>query len=138
MSYIDITLPISVDLPVWPGDPAVSLVATKSMLKGDPCNLTQIQIGVHTGTHIDAPLHFLKNGSTVNSIPLDVLMGPCLVVEVSSTVLIAKNDLQHVKLEGYRRIVIKTKNSRLWSRQPCLFEKQFIALSFEAAEFLVE
>ena len=90
MKLYDISLPISNDLPVWPGDPSVSLMMTRSILKGDHCNITKIQMGVHAGTHIDAPYHFLEDGATTDAIPLETFIGPCFVVEIDAEVFIEK------------------------------------------------
>jgi arylformamidase len=138
MKLYDISLPISNDLPVWPGDPPVSLRMTKSILKGDQCNITKIQMGVHTGTHIDAPYHFLRDGVTTDAIPIETFIGPCIVVEIDSEVLIEKRDLQKYNMNGYSRILIKTRNSEIWANNISAFERNFVALGIDAAQYLVE
>jgi len=138
MKLYDISLPITKDLPVWPGDPPVSLRMTKSISRGDQCNLTKIQMGVHTGTHIDAPYHFFSDGVTTDAIPIETFIGPCLVVEINSEILIGNKDLQKHSMNGYSRILIKTRNSEIWANNIRAFEKNFVALGMDAAQYLVE
>jgi arylformamidase len=138
MRLYDVSLPISNDLPVWPGDSAVSLVMTASILNGDKCNITQLQMGTHAGTHIDAPYHFLKDGATVDVIPIETFIGPCLVVELDSDTLIEKKDFLKCNLNGHSRILIKTKNSERWAKNITSFDKDYVALGIEAAQYLVE
>ncbi|MFC1567428.1 cyclase family protein [Thermodesulfobacteriota bacterium] len=138
MKMYDISLPISNDLPVWPGDPSVSLMMTRSISNGDQCNVTQIQMGAHTGTHIDAPYHFLKDGATIDTIPFETFIGPCLVVDIDAEVLIEKKDFQKYDLNGHSRILIKTRNSELWANNINSFEKNYVSLGIDAAQYLVE
>ena len=82
MTIYDISLTISPTLPTWPGDPALELEQIESMDKGAHANVTHISAAVHLGTHVDAPHHFLNDGRTVESLPLDVLTGPCYVTQL--------------------------------------------------------
>jgi arylformamidase len=136
MKLYDISLPISDVMPVWPGDPPVSLVMISSISKGDPSNLTEIRMGAHTGTHIDAPYHYLGNGAKIESIPLETFVGPCLVVEVDSQIIIRKEDLQRHDLTGHSRIILKTSNSKLWDGPSGKFATNYVAMDIEAAEYL--
>jgi len=138
MKLYDISLPISKDLPVWPGDPSVSLMMTSSILKGDQCNITRMQMGAHTGTHIDAPYHFLKGAATTDAIPLETFIGPCFVVELDAEGLIEKKDFREYNLNGHSRILIKTRNSELWANNISSFDKNYVALGIDAAQYLVE
>lgn len=137
MKLYDISLPISNNLPVWPGDPRVILKMTSSIAGGDQCNITKIQMGVHTGTHIDAPYHFLRDGVATDAIPIETFIGPCLVIEIDSEVIIEKKDLQKYDMNGYSRIIIKTRNSEMWTNNISSFEKNFVALGIDAAQYLV-
>lgn len=111
---------------------------TSSIARGDQCNVTKMQMGVHTGTHVDAPYHFLGDGVTTDAIPIETFIGPCLVVEIDSEVLIEKRDLQKYNMNGYSRILIKTRNSEIWANNISAFEKNFVALGIDAAQYLVE
>jgi arylformamidase len=138
MKLYDITLPITGDLPVWPGDPSVSLVMNSSIAKGDKCNLTGIQMGAHTGTHIDAPYHFLEGGATTDAIPIETFIGPCVVIEVDSGVRIEKKDLLKYDLTGHSRVLIKTRNSKLWAENSRSFNTNYVSLGIDSAQYLVE
>ncbi len=138
MKFYDISLPISNNLPVWPGDPPVSLKMTSSMAKGDQCNVTSIEMGAHAGTHIDAPYHFLEAGATTDTIPIETLIGPCLVVELDVEDIIEKNDFRKYNPGKHSRILIKTRNSELWSNGVSSFESNYVSLGIDAAQYLVE
>lgn len=138
MKLHDISLNISLDMPVWPGDPPVSLTMTKAIAQGDQCNVTAIQMGAHTGTHVDAPSHFLQGGTTLDAIALQTFIGKCLVVELDAQTLIKKDDLQRCSLKGYSRIIIKTRNSKLWVNRPGSFNKNYVALGRSAAQYFVD
>ena len=84
MPIYDISLTLSPSLVVWPGDPPVNLTQPASMDRGDMFSLTRMDIGAHTGTHVDAPAHFVAGGAGVDSLDLDVLIGPALVVDARS------------------------------------------------------
>ena len=75
----DITMTFSADLPNWPGNPAPKVTRYRSMDDGGHCNLSFLECHVHSGTHVDAPLHFVAGGAGVDTLPLDVLVGPCVV-----------------------------------------------------------
>src|SRR5208283_1987914 len=138
MKLFDITLPITNDLPVWPGDPSVSLTMNTSIAKGDGCNVTGIQMGAHTGTHIDAPYHFLQDGATIDSIPLETFMGRCVVIEVDSEVSIQKKDILKYDIAGQSRVLVKTRNSQIWTGAFKSFDTNYVSLGKDAAQYLVE
>jgi arylformamidase len=134
----DITLPISPSLPVWPGDPPVSLPRVAKMEEGEICNLTRLEISAHTGTHVDAPFHFLPEGSTVESLDLQVLIGPALVVHLPDVSLITAADLEDAAIpQGTRRLLLKTRNSEQWAQNPTAFNPNYVAIAPDAAEWLV-
>ncbi len=132
----DISMPISDALPVWPGDPAISLIRVCDMAKGAACNLTRIEMGSHTGTHVDAPGHCLANGATIDRIPLEVLVGPCMVLEADVKKTIEHVDLSALNFKGIPRVLFKTRNSVLWNTPEKTFYKEYAALGRSGAEFL--
>lgn len=138
MKLYDVSLPISNDLPVWPGDSPILLTTTMSISKGDKCNLTKMEMGTHTGTHIDAPSHFIHNGATVDSIPIEILIGPCFVIELGSKAFIGKDDFQNHNLDGHSRILIKTRNSERWAKNIASFDTNYVSLGIHAAQYLIE
>jgi arylformamidase len=134
----DVTLPISESMPVWPGDPPVRLLK-KSHLSRDKSHtvtLTAIEMGSHTGTHIDAPYHMIHDGKRLDEFPLDVLTGKATVVELPGVRSIGLADLQPLQWGGIERVLFKTDNSNHW--QDGQFFEEFVYLEPEGAEFLVQ
>lgn len=136
MRIHDITVPLSADLPVYPGDPAITIESWSSIAAGDSSNVARITLCTHSGTHLDAPRHFIDNGRSVDDIPLDLLVGKALVVELRGVKLIGRQELERQRIKGAERILLKTDNSRLWS-QPG-FDEEYAALSVEGARYLLE
>jgi arylformamidase len=139
MRIFDISLTISPELPVWPGDPAIELEQVASMDQGAHANVSYLKSGVHIGTHVDAPHHFLNDGRTVEQLPLDVLTGPCYVVQLPAGVeAITAEALDGMSLpEDVERILFGTSNSRFWSRGESVFQEDFVAVTEDGAEWLV-
>lgn len=138
MTLYDISLTISEELPTWPGDPPIKLEKTSQISWGDASNLTHISTSVHVGTHVDAPDHFLGNGDTVENIPLDLLVGPTEVIELSPMGHITEVDLREAGIRGKdARLLFKTGNSQLWAEGFREFQEDFIALDPGAAAYLV-
>ncbi len=135
MRYYDISVPITADMPVFAGDPPVEITRYSSIEKGDLANVSRLVMGAHTGTHIDAPLHFFRSGRAVDEIPLDNLIGPATVVEVPEAQEISREVVVRAELTGKQRILFKTGNSWLWDKKT--FQKDFVSLSSQAAEYLV-
>lgn len=135
----DISVPITTQMVIWPGDPEVQIDMPYSIAAGDMANVSQIAMGVHTGTHIDAPFHFLENGIRVNQLGLERLIGEACVVEIPGECnLITLQILQNLAInEWSERILFKTSNSALWETEPLFFKQDFCALTLEAAQYLV-
>ena len=140
MKIYDITLLISPDMPVWPGDPAVELERVSSMDAGAHDNISRLACSVHTGTPVDAPHHFLNDHRTVESLSLDVLPGPAQVVQVPDDVsVITAIVLEKLSLPSMvLRLLFKTRNSQLWERGEKAFNKKFVGISADGAEWLVQ
>jgi arylformamidase len=141
MRIYDISLTISPDLPVWPGDPAISLVRVQKMEEGANANVTQMNIGAHVGTHVDAPYHFLGGDSpTVDRLSLSLLTGRAYVLHLSDEVDVITNEVL-VKANipsRTRRLLFKTRNSNFWAKNDTNFQTGFVALSADAAQFIVD
>ena len=134
----DITVPITNTMPVWPGDPPVRL-SPKSHLSRDKTHtvkLTAIEMGSHTGTHVDAPYHFVEGGRRLHEIPLEQLTGRATVFEVRGVRSIGRKELEQRSWEGVEKVLFKTENSNHW--QDGTFYEDFVYLEPEGAEFLVE
>lgn len=94
---------------------------------------------VHAGTHVDAPDHFLGNNQTVEDIPLDLMVGPAVVLEIATDKHITKEDLKDSDIPAnIKRIIFKTTNSEFWKTGNNIFQEDFIGLNPEAAAYLVE
>ena len=133
---IDISLPISRTMPIWPGDPRPQLTPVTS-LDVEGVQVSQLLLGTHTGTHLDAPRHFIPGGRTIDQLDLNALVGVCRVVEVvKSEGPISRADLQRVELHPGERLLLKTRNSR----QPLArtFTPDFVALDSSGADYLCE
>jgi len=138
MKIIDISVGIDENLPVWPGDPNPHLSWIGSINAGDSANITGISMGAHTGTHIDAPLHFLQNGASLDEIALSTLIGDAQVLEVpGDAALITAEVLTSLEEICCERLLLKTRNSQFWSGSGLEFRQDFTALDVSAAEFLV-
>jgi arylformamidase len=136
----DISLTISSHLPVWEGDPRIKLERVSKIEEGSESNVTDLKMRVHSSTHIDAPLHFIEGGKTVDQLSLETLVGPVQVVEIPEDCeLITAKTIQSVRfLPGIERILFKTRNSRLWVEKGAEFQKNFVALDAETAQILVD
>jgi arylformamidase len=125
-------------MPVWPDSTGFRLLRTQSLENGDPSNVSRLDCDVHTGTHIDAPRHFLKNGATVEQLPLDTLIGPAIVAYLPNVTEIAASDMAALSLpDGTKRLLLKTSNSALWAKQQG-FDTGFVGLTADAAKWIVE
>jgi arylformamidase len=137
----DISLPITEDIVVWPGDPKPTIRQLSSIEEGHSSNLSQIRLSVHTGTHIDAPRHFLEDGKTIGEIPLEKLIGKALVVVLPDSVsLITKAVLQAyidpVFLRAVKMVLLRTRNSTQGLLMKPEFDENYVALDTSGAQFL--
>jgi arylformamidase len=136
MALIDISLPIREGMIVYEGDPGISVSSALSLDRGDPANVSTLRLGSHTGTHVDAPLHFIPGGASVDTLDLDVLIGRALVAEVKTDRMIERAHLEALPLAGHTRVLLKTLNSALWDRGS--FAREYVALAEDAARLLIE
>jgi len=140
MTIFDISVTISSDLPTWPGDPGLELKQFESMDKGSRTNCTSICTSVHLGTHVDAPHHFLNDGRTVEQLSLEVLTGPCYVLQLPDGVeAITSEVLDRSEIApDMKRILFGTRNSHLWAKGEKKFQTDYVAITEDGAEWLVE
>ena len=132
MEIIDISVPIRSGMVTYPGDPEVRLERTSSIADGAAANVSKLNFGVHSGTHVDAPLHFIDGAAGADALPLDVLNGPCEVVEAAR---LDESAVESVP-EGTERVLFKTPNSELWAKDS--FATEFERLDGAAARALVD
>ncbi|MDX9832845.1 MAG: cyclase family protein [Anaerolineae bacterium] len=141
MRIYDVTVPISERMPVWPGDPPVQIERVSELSGGDSFNVSRLHIGSHTGTHVDAPAHFLPQGQTVDRLPLDVLVGPAIVLDMED---VPGKTIQALDLANLhpprstRRLLLRTRNSNLWADRQTEFEPEYVHLDPKAASWLVQ
>jgi arylformamidase len=133
--WIDISLPVYSGMVVWPGDSEVHVQRVMELEKGDPFNLTQCSFTAHTGTHMDAPRHFLHQGAAIDTLPLDAVLGSCRVVQIRDQHAVRTTELPK-DLEPGDRILFKTDNSLKYNSLHKFIE-DFVYVSKEAASALV-
>ena len=139
MKIYDISLMISPSMPVWPDDPPVELRLVESIDRGDHVNVTKLSMSAHTGTHVDAPHHFLNDHCSVEALPLNVLTGPCYVTQLPDDVdEISAEVLERIPIgDGTIRLLFGTRNSKIWAKGENEFQRDFVAVSADGAEWLV-
>src|SRR5678816_2612906 len=133
----DISLPVSNDTAVYPGNPPIRIEPQQAISKGAGANVSQLSFGSHTGTHVDAPKHFFDDGKGVDLLDLDVLMGPAVLIEVASDVMaVGETHLQRHELKGHKRVLIKTRNSSFIRERS--FKQDYTYLAPDGASYLVQ
>ena len=135
MKYYDISLNLSAETVRWATSPPFELRERRRMARGDHNNSSALSMSVHSGTHVDAPFHFVPDGATIDSLPLELFTGPALVCAVDAERYITKDHVAAIDSEDESRILFKTRNSRLL-HQPA-YDPDFVAFSVEAAQALV-
>ncbi len=134
---IDITYPISKNIPKWPGSIGISITQHLQMPK-EAANLTSIEIDCHLGTHLDAPLHFVHQGKSVDQLDINTLIGNAFVAEIRGCKVITIAHLEAVVPEGCQRLLLKTDNQIYWEEKRTEFEEDYSAIDAAAASWLVE
>lgn len=138
--WADISVLVDPDnTPVYPGNAPPKFTSLLSFDKGDNLTLSALEMGNHTGTHIDAPLHFVKSGATIDQIPVSKLTGPALVIEVSrSATIVDAAELDRHEWRGAKKILFKTRSSydNFWADKE--FHKDFVGIAPDAAQLLAD
>lgn len=138
-SYIDVSLTLSPDLPQWPGSPPIELTRRRNMDRGDHVNDGTLSFGLHSGTHVDAPVHFLADGADVTHLALDALIGPAVVAALPQVESVTARDLEDLRLPSdTQRLLLRTRNSEGWRRGDREFREDFVALTADAARWVVD
>lgn len=140
MKTYDISLMIFPGMTIWPDDPQVELERMSKLEDGRNSNGSRMAMSVHTGTHVDAPYHFLKDGSTVEKMSLKILIGRAYVIHLADDVdLITPKELEDAEIPPRtRRVLIRTRNSKIWQKDLRTFHKDYVGVSGEGAEYLVK
>lgn len=140
MDVYDVTLPVSGSMLTWPGDPPVSVRRTSDVGRGDSSTVSELILGSHTGTHVDAPAHFLPGGYGVDRIPMTALVGDAYVADARGRHgALSHDDMAGLNVPGgTSRLLIRSDNSRLWDQASPAFPDSYVCLSPGAAEWCVE
>jgi arylformamidase len=135
--WIDISVTIKAGMAHWPDNPPIKVDRMLDMERGDICNVSVLSFGSHTGTHMDAPLHFLRNGRSLDRMPLDATIGPARVIEIRDKEAVKVEEIKNQRIKAGERVLFKTRNStRSWKSDN--FDEDFVYISKEAAAFLAK
>jgi len=133
----DISVPIRSGGLVYPGNPEIEIRLQQAVARGAGANVSSIQFGSHTGTHADAARHFFDDGETVDTIPLDRLIGPALLLSFPDDVrAVSAGDLRKHDIKGHKRILLRTRNSALLSQRE--FVGDYTYLAPDGGQYLVD
>jgi arylformamidase len=139
MQIYDVSVPLSAATPTYPGDPGIEIKPWLALAKGDAANVSLINFGLHSGTHVDAPAHFIEGGARVESLPLEDLIGEAEVVEVPDQMRVINEYFVNAHcLRGSSRILFKTRNSAFWDNIAAGFREDYTYIDHNAARRLVE
>jgi arylformamidase len=136
MKLIDVTVPLDHNVPVYPGNTPFRVEPIKRISHGATSNLSTLHMSAHSGTHVDAPRHFFDAGPAVEDLPLELLCGRARVIETASAAGIGPDELQEHDLSSDLRVLIKTRNSGLWSSPE--FHPEYVGVTEGGARYLVE
>jgi len=135
--YYDISVPLVNEGLVYPGNPGISITPQQQVSKGASANVSTLSFGSHTGTHVDAPKHFFDDGLGVDALPLEVLMGPCVLICVDDDVMsVGEEQLRRHELKSHTRILIKTRNSAFIRERE--FHQDYTYLAPDGAAYLAK
>lgn len=134
---IDISMPVKEKMVVWPKSLKPHFRRVFSHERGDLWAQTELGFDLHTGTHIDAPLHRIRSGASLDKMPLETLVGPAFVVFLPKVKAITADVLNELNLpKDTNRLLFKTSNSNFWSKKTIGFQKKFVALTVDGAQWL--
>lgn len=137
MKIHDVSVPIRDGGLVYPGNPPIHIELQQAIAKGAGANVSHVDFGSHTGTHVDAPRHFFDDGAGVDQIPLDILIGDAMVVGFRDDVrAVTRGDLERFDLTGVERLLLRTRNSTYLTQDPA-FHEDYTYLAPDGAEHLV-
>ena len=136
-NWIDISVPLQTGMVHWPGDPEPSFQRIADIDQGSDANVTLCRHTAHTGTHMDAPCHFIPNGAGIETFPLHVGIGPARIINLPETPIVCEEDLHDKGIQKGERIILKTRNSTArWHHLD--FKPDFVAINASGAQFLVD
>lgn len=133
--WIDISIPIHAGMVVFPDNPSIEIDTISHVDRGDNYTLSELTMGSHTGTHIDAPIHFLPGGATTEDVPVEHLIGPARVIEIKDPEAVKAEELRVHNLAARERVLFKTSNSQRFSNSS-QFVHDFVYIAEDAASYL--
>jgi arylformamidase len=135
--WIDVSVTLRTGMVSWPGDPPARISHALDMERGDPCTVSLLEMGAHTGTHMDAPAHFVRGGIGIDKMPVDAAIGSARVIPIRDRTSIKADELERHRIRRGERVLFKTHNSNhCWDTDS--FVEDFVYLSATAAQYLVE
>jgi len=138
MEWVDLSVPLRTGMPAYPGDAPFEMKPMLRIADGKGCNLSALQMGTHTGTHVDPPWHFVEDGARVDELPLDLLIGKAYVADIRGVPAVTARLLAEASVpEDAERLLIRTDNSFGAWDQPA-FQPDFVYLAPDAAEWIVQ
>ena len=135
LRFIDVSVPLTPGIPVYPGNPPFEMEAVKRIAQGGSSNVSRIAMGTHTGTHVDAPLHFFDGTPGADALALDLLIGRAHVVDMPKRGGIGAEDLSRAGLREDLRVLLRTPNSALWNGTA--FKQDYTYLAEDGAQYLL-
>ncbi len=133
--WFDISTPLRNGMVHWPGDIDVSVAQVSRISQGDICNLTMLSMSAHTGTHMDAPLHFVDGALGIEAMPIAATVGVARVIAIEHREVIGRAELERHRPEAGERLLVKTLNSsRCW--QTDAFIEDFVYIDEDGAKYL--
>jgi len=139
MKIHDVSLVLRPDMVSWPGEPGPKIEPLRRIAKGDTANVSVVSFSDHAGTHVDPPIHFLEGANTVDKLPLEALVGPCVVVAFDGPGHVSGSWLDGAKIpKDTQRLIFKTRNSERWADPTAPFTRDFTTINASAARWCVE
>jgi arylformamidase len=138
--WVDVTATLDpARTPVYEGDAPLRFTFLKSMKAGDPLTLSSLDLGAHSGTHVDAPMHFIRDGAAIDALPLDPFVGEAVVIEIADSVqAITAAELARHEWQGVGRVLFRTRSSERGWMDSAVFHRDFAYIAPDAARVLVE
>jgi arylformamidase len=134
--WIDISIPLATGMIVYPGDPVVRIEREQDIARGDLATVSLVSMSAHSGTHVDAPLHFFQGGESIDRVPFDAMTGKARVIEIRDMESITPQEIEASGVEPGETLLFKTRNSALWADG--VFDPDYVYITTETAALLVK
>lgn len=136
---IDISVPLHARMTTWPNSTGFRLARAKSFESGDQVNVTRLDMDVHTGTHLEAPLHMIDGGTPLESMALDIFVGSAFIADLGGVDAIGPAELESARVpRTVERLLLKTRNSASWASTSEQLQPDYVALTIDGARWVAE